>query len=43
MTQHVLENDTLEDRATMRRLAVVIGGFIAFTAVLAVSVAFVAG
>ena len=31
MTQHLLEEHTLEDQRTMRRLALVIGGFIVAT------------
>ena len=38
MTQHLLEQDTLEDQRTMRRLFTVIGIFFAATAVLAVAV-----
>jgi hypothetical protein len=43
MTQHLLPEHTLEDRRTMRRLALVIGGFLAFTAAMAVAVGVVAG
>ena len=43
MTQHILQQDTEEDRTTMRRLATVIGVFILATAVLAVSVGIVMG
>ena len=38
MTQHILQEDTLEDQQTMRRLASVIGCFVLATAVLAVAV-----
>ena len=38
MTQHLLKEDEIEDRTTMRRLAAVIGGFVLATAVLAVTV-----
>ena len=38
MTQHILPEHTLEDRRTMRRLAIVIGFFLAFTAAMAVGV-----
>jgi hypothetical protein len=38
MTQHLLPEHTLEDRRIMRRLALVIGGFLAFTAAMAVAV-----
>ena len=43
MTQHQLAEETIEDQRTMRRLALVIGCFIAATAVLAVSVGIVMG
>ncbi len=43
MTQHLLEQDTLEDQRTMRRLATVIGGFVLATAVLAVAVGIAMG
>ncbi len=43
MTQHLLEQDTLEDKQTMRRLFTVIGIFIAATAVLAVAVGITMG
>ena len=43
MTQHILQQDTEEDRTTMRRLATVIGVFILATAVLAVTVGIVMG
>ena len=43
MTQHILKQDEDEDRATMRRLATVIGSFIVATAVLAVAVGIVMG
>ena len=43
MTEHVLKEHTLEDQATMRRLAVVIGCFIGFTAVLALTIGIIAG
>jgi hypothetical protein len=38
MTQHILPEHTIEDRRTMRRLAIVIGRFLAFTAAMAVGV-----
>ena len=43
MTQHLMEEDTLEDQRTMRRLGAVIGAFIVFTAVLAVTVGLIMG
>lgn len=43
MTQHLLQEDTQEDQRTMRRLATVIGGFIVFTAVLALAVGLIMG
>lgn len=43
MTQHLLEEHTLEDQRTMRRLATVIGGFIVATAVLALAVGLTMG
>ncbi len=43
MTQHLLPEHTLEDRRTMRRLAVVIVGFLAFTAAMAVAVGVAVG
>lgn len=38
MTQHILPEHEEEDRRTMRRLASVIGGFLVFTAALAIIV-----
>ena len=43
MTQHVLQQDTDEDRTTMRRLATVIGIFVLATAVLAITVGAIMG
>ena len=43
MTQHILEQDTLEDRKTMRRLAGLVVGFTVATAIMAVVVTLVAG
>lgn len=43
MTQHILEQDTCEDRQIMRRLAMVIGGFMLATAALATAIAMIAG
>lgn len=38
MTQHILREDTAEDRDIMRRLAIVVGCFFAATALMAVIV-----
>jgi hypothetical protein len=43
MTQHLLREDELEDRTTLRRLASVIGAFIVATAVLAIAVGVLMG
>ena len=43
MTQHPLQAQTDEDQRIMRRLAIVVGGFVVFTAVLALSVGLVMG
>ena len=43
MTQHILQEHTDEDQRTMRRLAIVIGCFIAATAVMAVTVTITMG
>lgn len=43
MTQHVLPEQTLEDQLIMRRLAIVVACFIAFTAAMAISVAVALG
>ncbi|WP_262500985.1 hypothetical protein [Pseudohalioglobus sediminis] len=43
MTQHILEQDTLEDTRTMRRLAAVIGGFLVATVILALAVGMAMG
>ncbi len=43
MTQHVLEEQTAEDKLIMQRLAVVVGGFLAFTVVMAVTVGLIMG
>ena len=43
MTQHILKEHEDEDRATMRRLAIVIGAFVLATAVLAVAVGIAMG
>jgi hypothetical protein len=43
MTQHILPEQALEDRRTMRRLAVIIGCFLAFTAAMALGVGLALG
>jgi hypothetical protein len=43
MTQHLSMEDTLDDRRAMRRLALIVGCFIAFTAAMAVGVAIALG
>jgi hypothetical protein len=43
MTQHVLQQDTLDDQRTWRNLAIVIGCFVAFTIALAVGVGIAMG
>lgn len=43
MTQHILPEHTVEDRATMRRLGMVIGAFIVATAIMAIAVGFTMG
>jgi len=43
MTQHANPQHTVEDQQIMRRLALVIGSFIAATAVMAATVAFIMG
>jgi len=43
MTQHLLPEHTIEDRLIMRRLAVVIGCFLAFTAAMALGVGIAMG
>ncbi len=43
MTQHVLQEHTLEDHRTMRRLAIVVGCFLAFTAAMAVGIGLTMG
>lgn len=35
MTQHLTQEQTDEDRATLKRLGLVIGGFLVFTIILA--------
>ena len=41
MTQHLLEEHTLEDQRIMRRLAIVIGGFIVATIAMATTISFI--
>ena len=43
MTQHILQEDTLEDQRTMRRLAVVIGCFIGASAAMALIIGAIMG
>lgn len=43
MTQHVLQEDTLEDQRTLRRLAAVIGCFVAASAAMAIIIGVIAG
>ena len=43
MTQHLLQEHTEEDQRIMRRLGIVIGCFIAATAVMAIAVGLVMG
>ena len=43
MTQHILEEHTLEDSHTMRRLGIVIGGFVIATALMAITVGAIMG
>lgn len=43
MTQHILQEDTVEDQRTMHRLAAVIAGFMLATATMALIIAYIAG
>lgn len=43
MTQHLSMEDTLDDQRAMRRLALVVGCFIAFTVAMAVGVGIALG
>jgi len=43
MTQHLLQEQTEEDRRIMRQLAYVVGGFIVATAIMAVTVGMIMG
>jgi hypothetical protein len=43
MTQHVLEEHSAEDKLIMPRLALVISGFVVFTALLAITVGAIMG
>jgi len=43
MTQHILPEHEAEDQATLRRLALVVAGFMAATAVMALSIGLIAG
>ena len=41
MTQHIFQQDTDEDRRTLRRLGIVIGAFVVATAIMAITVGLV--
>lgn len=43
MTQHLLQEQAEEDQLIMRRLAIVVGGFVIFTAALAIAVGVIMG
>ena len=43
MTQHLLAQDTVEDRRTLQRLVLVVACFIAFTVAMAVGVGIALG
>ena len=43
MTQHPLQEQTDEDQQIMRRLAIVVGGFCVFTALMAIAVGTIMG
>jgi hypothetical protein len=43
MTQHLLQEHTEQDQLIVRRLATVIGSFIAFTAILAITIGVIMG
>ena len=43
MTQHIMQEHEVEDRATMRRLGLVIGSFVIATAVMAMVVGMIMG
>lgn len=43
MTEHLSVEDTIDDRRALRRLALIVAGFIAFTAAMAVGVGVVMG
>ena len=43
MTQHLSMEDTLDDRRAMRRLALIVACFVAFTAAMAVGVGIALG
>ena len=43
MTQHILQQDTVENQQIMRRLMMTVAGFMAATAVMALVIAAVAG
>lgn len=43
VTQHLLQEHTEEDQRIMRRLAIVVGGFLAFTLIMAVAIGAIMG
>lgn len=43
MTQHLSTKDTLDDKLAMRRLALIVAGFLALTIAMAVGVGIVMG
>lgn len=43
MTQHILQQDTVEDQQIMHRLLMTVAGFMAATAVMALVIAVVVG
>jgi len=43
VTQHLLPEQAEEDQLIMRRLAIVVGGFVIFTAALAITVGVIMG
>ena len=43
MTQHILQEDTQSDIQTMRRLGIVIGGFVVATIIMATAIGIVLG
>lgn len=43
MTQHLVPEQTLEDQRTLRRLVLIVAGFVAFTIAMAVGVGIALG